>query len=384
MSASVIEYLESQRAAHPDQGGHYAELLDLYRKKLWHQLTVKTESFITLPHVQNEQIVNLYTKFIKDFEGRINNLALVRITLAISKQIKDPQAALEFVHSISEKQQVKGDVEAHILVLSVLAGMRLRVGQVGQCKEILETAKTRLEGVAGVDAIVYAAYYKVWSDFNKTQNSPVEFYRSALTYLTYASLEAIPANDQMSLAFDLGIAALIGESIYNFGELLGNDILKSLSGGPADWLLQLLRVFNSGDIQGYENVVNKYREQLTEQHALTANEGLLTQKISILALMELAFKRPSDQRTVPFPDIAKATKLPVKEVEPLVMKALSLKLVRGTIDEVDQTFNVTWVQPRVLDILQISTMQERLAEWTKKVDTTLLFMEGEVSAELFA
>jgi len=135
----------------------------------------------------------------------------------------------------------------------------------------------------------------------------------------------------------------------------------------------------------YRNaVVNKYREQLSQQQALTANEVLLTQKISILALMELAFKRPADQRTIAFPDVAKATKLPVKEVEPLVMKALSLKLVRGTIDEVDQTFNVTWVQPRVLDILQISSMQERLAEWTKKVNTTLLFMEGEVSTELFA
>lgn len=87
------------------------------------------------------------------------------------------------------------------------------------------------------------------------------------------------------------------------------------------------------------------------QQALTANEVLLTQKISILALMELAFKRPSDQRTIAFPDIATATKLPVKEVEPLVMKALSLKLVKGSIDEVDQTFSVTWVQPRVLDIL---------------------------------
>lgn len=384
MSSAVFEYLDGRRAAQPDLAQEYTELAELYRKKLWHQLTVKIESFILLPQVQNDQLPQFYPRFIKDFEGRINTLSLVKVSIAISKHIHDPAAAFEFVQTISEKQQVKGDVEAHILILSVLAGMRLRAGQIEQCKEILETAKVRLEGVAGVEAIVYAAYYKVWSDFNKTQNSPVEFYRSALTYLSYANLETIPPNEQMSLAFDLGIAALIGESIYNFGELLGNDILKSLSGGPADWLVQLLRVFNSGDIQGYEDVVNKYREQLSQQQALTANEVLLTQKISILALMELAFKRPSDQRTIPFPDVAIATKLPVKEVEPLVMKALSLKLVRGTIDEVDQTFNVTWVQPRVLDIQQISTMKDRLQDWTKKVQSTLLFMEGEVSTEIFA
>lgn len=121
---------------------------------------------------------------------------------------------------------------------------------------------------------------------------------------------------------------------------------------------------------------------LVAQPALTSNQALLTQKISILALMELAFKRPSDQRTIPFQDVSVASKLPLDEVnyfisshsypflysypshsvsplwtcnlfsnaqvEHLIMKALSLKLVRGTIDELDKTVTITWVQPRVL------------------------------------
>jgi hypothetical protein len=36
------------------------------------------------------------------------------------------------------------------------------------------------------------------------------------------------------------------------------------------------------------------------------------------------------------------------------MKALSLGLVRGSIDEVAQKANLTWVQPRVLDVEQVS------------------------------
>lgn len=53
----------------------------------------------------------------------------------------------------------------------------------------------------------------------------MDFYRNALTYLTYANLETIPAAEQMTLAFDLGIAALIGESIYNFGELVSTRVV---------------------------------------------------------------------------------------------------------------------------------------------------------------
>lgn len=41
------------------------------------------------------------------------------------------------------------------------------------------------------------------------------------------------------------------------------------------------------------------------------------------------------------------------QVELLVMKALSVGLVKGSIDEVDKRVHMTWVQPRVLDLQQV-------------------------------
>lgn len=35
------------------------------------------------------------------------------------------------------------------------------------------------------------------------------------------------------------------------------------------------------------------------------------------------------------------------------MKALSVGLIKGNIDEVDQKVQMTWVQPRVLDVPQV-------------------------------
>jgi PCI domain len=69
---------------------------------------------------------------------------------------------------------------------------------------------------------------------------------------------------------------------------------------------------------------------------------------------QMTFKRPSNNRILTFAEIASETKLPVTEVEFLVMKALSLGLVRGAIDQVAQTVQMTWVQPRVLDKNQVS------------------------------
>lgn len=50
--------------------------------------------------------------------------------------------------------------------------------------------------------------------------------------------------------------------------------------------------------------------------------------------LQMTFKRPSHNRQLTFNEIAKETKLPLNEVEVLVMKALSQGLVKGAIDQV--------------------------------------------------
>jgi 26S proteasome regulatory subunit N9 len=71
------------------------------------------------------------------------------------------------------------------------------------------------------------------------------------------------------------------------------------------------------------------------------------------------------------------------QVEHLVMKALSLNLIRGSIDQVDQIVIVTWVQPRVLDKDQIDGMRKRLDKWNKEVNKIATFVKQE-GGEVFA
>ena len=49
---------------------------------------------------------------------------------------------------------------------------------------------------------------------------------------------------------------------------------------------------------------------------------------------------PAERRTIPLSDIAARTKLDTDGVEFLLMKALSLNLIKGKIDEVQQTVQV--------------------------------------------
>lgn len=77
----------------------------------------------------------------------------------------------------------------------------------------------------------------------------------------------------------------------------------------------------------------------------------------------MTFKRPSDHRSIKFEEIATETKLPLKEVEILIMKALAQGLVKGAIDQVSGVVNMTWVQPRVLSKEQVAAMATTLDAW---------------------
>eukprot|EP00455_Lapot_gusevi_P006682 TRINITY_DN1285_c0_g4_i3.p1 TRINITY_DN1285_c0_g4~~TRINITY_DN1285_c0_g4_i3.p1 ORF type:complete len:103 (+),score=31.43 TRINITY_DN1285_c0_g4_i3:406-714(+) len=101
-----------------------------------------------------------------------------------------------------------------------------------------------------------------------------------------------------------------------------------------------------------------------------------------MSLIEMVFHRNADDRNISFADVAQTCKLDVNEVELLLMKAMSLKLIRGVIDQIEQIVRVKWVQPRVLDLQQIAAMNERLVHWAEHVNRTSLLLEQN-APELF-
>ncbi|RZS10380.1 hypothetical protein BHM03_00041603, partial [Ensete ventricosum] len=179
------------------------------------------------------------------------------------------------------------------------------------------------------------------------------------------------------LAFDLSLSALLGDNIYNFGELLAHPIINILIGTKVEWLYHIIQAFNSGNLIHYQELCQIHNAELSAQPALLQNERKLLEKINILCLMEIIFSRPSEDRTIPLSIIAEQTKLSIEDVEYLLMKALSVHLIEGIIDQVEGTVYVSWVQPRVLGIPQIKSLHDRLDGWVQKVRTTLSTVEAE-------
>jgi len=262
-------------------------------------------------------------------------------------------------------------------------------GKLEEAKTILDEGKKRLDDYMGImEAVIHAHYYKASFEYHKEKGDAQEHFKNAMLYLTYTTLEGISRQEQVQLASDVGLAALLGKNIYNFGELLQHPIIKVLSevkeskeGKEANawgWLPDLLNAFNKGDIQAFKMLLEAHR---AKQPILNKNIAFLNEKVRIMALIDMVFTRPSNQRRIEFKEICSRCDLRKPDVEIILMKAFSLKVIKGVIDEVEECVRVTWVQPRVLDLKQISQVRDSLKEWSKGIHQTTLFLE-EHSPEL--
>jgi 26S proteasome regulatory subunit N9 len=154
--------------------------------------------------------------------------------------------------------------------------------------------------------------------------------------------------------------------------LLLHPILDSLSSSPQAWLRDLLFAFNRGDLGAYDVL----RNHISSNPLLSSKQDFLHQKICLAALTEAVFRRPPHDRAMSFETIQGETGVGLDAIEHLIMKALSLGLLRGTIDQVDQVAHVKWVQPKVLDRGQIEGMRARLREWDASVNSLGNWIEG--------
>lgn len=191
------------------------------------------------------------------------------------------------------------------------------------------------------------------------------YYRTSLLYLACIDLSSLSSEERHKRAYYLSLAALVSNSIYNFGELLLHPILDVLARSEDDaWLRDLLFAFNRGDLGAYDVL----SDNIASNKLLGEHSAHLRQKIYLAALTEAVFRRPPHDRTMTFATIAQETKVRQSEIEHLFMKALSLGLLRGTIDQVDEVAHVTWVQPKVLDLKQIGNMRRRLLDWDSNIN----------------
>ena len=223
-SAQVDAFLNGQASKQPELAELFAELRSFYERKLWHELTMKLEEAVALPAFQQgDLLIQLYHNFLVDFEHRISPLKLGHLAVAVSSRYTDRAAAVAFMEQVVEKiaeQRQHGHEEPVLYLRMHVALLHVHEGRSAQAREMVRDGKGALDAMASPDPSVSAAYYYVCSQYHKAKQEFAEFYRHGMLYLAFVSSESLPEATRRDLAADLALAALLGEDLYNFAELI--------------------------------------------------------------------------------------------------------------------------------------------------------------------
>ena len=420
-TAGAVEYCESManRSSSPVAEA-YEKLVDYCKRKLWHQLTLLVLEMLENPQTYALQapdgnddgthsFLALYDKVVLCIDSKLNQLSLAKIAALVAQAIQphDATAAKAILENLLAKKKEKTDgggngsggvgvermgsglmVPATIYVQSKLASLVLTsIGSDDTAAESFSTIKTTLkankdllhefpaEGNSEL-ASVHAAHYEAAMHYYKRIGPPEAFYEQALSYLQHIGPDFVNSKEAglispHQLAVDLILAALTGDGVYNLGQVEQTPVLKLLLDTPQAWLVLLLQATASGNVQLFRTYEQEYATQIAQQPALVHRASAVTEKLTLLALVTLLFSKPSHERLLSFEEIAQTLLLnDLDQVEWIVMRALSVHLIEGSIDQVEQTVNVTWVMPRVLSNDQMQLLANRFDDWAVTVNKT--------------
>jgi len=389
-SAAVVEFFESEsNTAHgisSNEADIWRECSKLYGKRLWHQLSSKLQELIAVVSTrQNKKqgdLIQIYEKGIQEFEAKLNPLKLVCLCSSLLQDFPNVDAALKFLEELASKvdKNVNGlgsggfggvEVSKPQINREAFTYARILQGRIYLCEKgdnsktkiILDECEQHLEDIEGV-VQVHKEYYSLASEYYKREGDHANYYQASLRYLGVSELSERDPETNASIAVHLCLAALLGHNVFNFGELLAHPIIKFLEGDAVNaWLIRLLGAFNRGDVKEFKSL----RSSWISQADLAKNEDVLYNKICLLSVMEMTFQRSATDRRLTFSNIAEHTGLDKERVELLVMRALSRGLIKGQIDQVEESVHVSWVQPRVLDRSQLGSLANKLDKWCTSI-----------------
>lgn len=370
-----MDFIDIQKVTYPDLSSSYDNFGDLFSKKLWHQLSVSLHEFVwNSSNVRGENLFELYTGFISKFETRLSQVRLAQIVSAIGRSFADPSRSIDFYSGVLSNRTRLGQEASMIVDMDVVL-VKLKLNLLDDAKALLESSKEKLPLISSTETIVFSKFHKSMAEYRKVVGPPKEFYKSALLFLSYTQIEQLSLEDRYSLATDMALAAISSDEIYNFGEVIATPVLSALLNTPNEWLYNLVTALHTGDIENFNTTVDTARVAYFQQPVLASRHEFIKQKVVLLCVMNIVFQRHSHDRCVPFQDIASKSGVPLEQVEWVLMKAMSIGLIKGNIDEVSQHVNVTWVQPKTLTKPELSLLSEQLETWTEKVKTSLVTME---------
>lgn len=165
--------------------------------------------------------------------------------------------------------------------------------------------------------------------------------------------------------------ALTDPSVYVFGALLDHPSVRSLkaSGQYSDWL-NALEIFAFGTYLDYK------AHGSTNFPTLVKNDVGALKKLKMLTIAELATKH----RVLSYKELHSSLDVTsVRDLEDIIIECINDQLVRGTLDQRNNTFHINFSFSRDIRPGQIVDLIENLDDWLNSSDTLIETMGKQIN-----
>lgn len=381
----------------------YRDLTILNDQKLWFQLTQKLEvlffdnEFKT--EITNKQKQLIFENFVEPIIMSLDDTKVTEFFIYIlnNETEKSLEEKIELLNGLKNKLLELDDkkvnqndgyikrINSKIIIDCEMIQYKLQLNRLNESVDILKDALNTLENPLFENFVsirAKLAYYKSILKLNKFNKEYNDYYYNSLLFISCYQklLEDKYFNNDLYLKEtilwanfkpELYYAILLADKIYHFNEILDNQWVNTESFNNDSAQSDKLEALLEGVVSKHILEINstEYTESINEILSLTnetSKEQLLKfliQKKALVNLLGLIFNENASKKTLPFSEISKKIQVQENEIELLLMKAMSLNLLQGKINQVDQLIKITWIQPRVMTGKEVMVLRDNLVQW---------------------
>ncbi|EAN31644.2 PCI domain protein [Theileria parva strain Muguga] len=372
MKGDAEHTLDLLETNYPSLSNLIVQLKMFLTDKLYHELTGSLITLMSDSSVSCDHKLQVFESVVHPLKDSFNILSFCKL-LKLSSELLDPKSALE--HLSKYDKFMERDPEAFIMLQIAKSYHYVKSGQTKECDTLLDSVRETVNNSLDLDISVHSSFYHASAYMNKATKSYSQCYKDCIMYLAYTSLNDISENERKTIAVTITISSILAPDSFGFGELIHQPIIEHyLKGTDYNWLYEVLLIFNEGNLQLFEEALERFKGQITHSE-LNGHEPELRYKLTLIALMNLAFRKPNKQRSLSFQEIVEHCKIQMDEVEPFILKALGCNLIQGHIDQTQGTIQVTWVQPRILDTNKLELVRQKLKGWISSTNELVKGLE---------
>eukprot|EP00388_Colpodella_angusta_P023719 GDKJ01061249.1.p1 GENE.GDKJ01061249.1~~GDKJ01061249.1.p1 ORF type:complete len:375 (+),score=93.56 GDKJ01061249.1:27-1151(+) len=359
------------------------ELEGFLSQSLYHQFTEGVFELFRRPeNAKHPQLIEFVKRYVSPKSDHLNLVKYSNIVRLALEGLKSTESLDELENF---KEVLLKDKESEIMFYCIKARLFAAVGRNVDSLEALNVAEKKLDVLFGVDLSISGAFHLALAHQARFKGDWERVYKEGNLFLQYTSLNTLQKSDIAEIAELISVAALAAPRVVDIFDWSQHSAMTVLAEGELSWLVDLVQNFSGGNISGFEKCLASI-DNILKTHPVLNNPIVrkgLSEKIRLLALVDLAFNQPSKHRTLTFSQISNHCKLNNEmPVEKFVMKANARGLVKAEIDGVEEKVKFSWVKPQIFTKKeQIRMLRDRVEIWANEAER-LVKKVGELNPEI--